>query len=560
MIKESAMARRKRGDFLSKQPGTSGGTFSRRVLIWIAVILGVLLVLSIGAYLYLLTWLQGDSCRTLIESRIREATHARQVTVPEPLQVDGTNLTLPQISISRAGYFDELRVNKLHVGVDRSALFKRILRTRQFSAEELRLVLRAGGSTPAALAVPADSAAPTEQTPPPQAAPHTETGSTTEDGTTGSVAHHSGFFKDIQVRSFEALYADTSINFGEQFVALKGYRLIAQPSPASGRGAWTVNIENGQVVTPFWWLNECGVKSANLRVTGDEVRLTSCNLLATPGSARANGQFSTSTGKWEAHTHIKQVALSRFLRADWKKKITGTLDGELAFSGQAGQAWQAAGKLEVENGIIEALPVLSEVKIGHSYPYRSIHIEKATCDLSFPYSEPGHNIRDAWLWDNIDIRSKDGTLLVRGHVITGQDGSLSGMLKIGIPAQYIALVGLGNSPWAQQLFIGQAGKDEYLWLHVNLSGTLEEPHEDLSARLETVLPKIISSLPGEAIKELNGVLGKFLPTPLPVQPGEEKGVEPRRDDADAPPLRKEPAPPPVDAVKDIIKSGIDIFL
>ncbi len=561
MVKESAMARRKRGDFLSKQPSTPGGTFSRRLLVWIAVAVGVLLALVIGAYLYLLTWLQGNGCRAWIESSVRQAAHARQVMVPEPLQMDGTNLTLPQISISRTRYFDELKINKLHVGLDRSSLFRRILRTRQFSAEELRLVFRAGNSPPSRSAAPAVSAEPTGQSTSTRAASGTPVASSaTDDGSTDSIAQHNGFFRDIRLRSFEAIYADTSVNFGERFVALKGYRLIAKPAPAGGKGAWTVNIENGQVVTPFSWLNDSGVKSANLKITGEEVQLTSCHILAAPGSARASGRFTPSTGQWKVRTHINKVALARFLHADWKKKLTGTLKGELVFSGQPGQSWQAGGKLETENAVIEALPVLSDLKIGHSYPYRSVHLEKATCDLSFPYSEPGHNIRDAWLWDNIDIRSKDGELLARGRVITGQDGSLSGTLKIGIPAQYIALLGLGNSPLVQQLFTGQAGESEYLWLRVNLSGTLEDPHEDLSARLETVLPKIISSLPGEAIKKLNGVLGGFLPTPPPVQPTEETKEKPKRGNTGVPPPRRRPAPQPVDAVKDIIQSGIDIFL
>ncbi len=546
------MARKRRGDFLTQQPGTGGSGVARRIFIGVGIALGVLLILVVCAYLYLMSWLQGDSCRSLIESSIQQTTQAQRVTVPEPLQVDGTNFALPQIAIHRTGYFDELKINKLHVGLDRSALWKRILRTRQFSAEELKLEFYVKPASPDKVSSLSPKAAKTgKNSVTERTGARGKTSRTAGDNGDGHDDQGRGFFKDVQLRSFEALYAESTVHFGERFAALRGYRLIAEPSPRNGKNAWTLHIEDGQLVTPYEWLKGSGVKSARVEITGDRVRLSSCHILVPPGNVRANGEYVGRTGEWKIRTLIDQVELTRFLSPDWKKRVSGRLRGDVEFSTPKGKAWQVRGELDVEDGVLEALPMLSEIKLGQTYPYRSLQLEKATCQLVYPYNAPDHSIRDAWLWDNIDIRSRGGTLLVRGHIITGQDRSLSGTLKIGIPIQFFDSLGLTDTPLAQQLFRTQQEERGYLWLHVNLSGTIDDPHEDLTARIEALLPACISELPGKATKVLNKVLDNFLPQ-VESDASENNGEKGKEEE--------DRTPSPGDKVRDVIKSGIELFL
>lgn len=545
------MARKRRGDFLTRQAGTGGGGVTRRILIGVGIAFGVLLILVVCAYLYLMSWLQGDSCRSLIESRIQQATQAQRVSVPEPLQVDGANLALSQITIHRTGYFDELKINKLHVGLDRSALWKRILRTRQFSAEELKLEFYVKNEHPDKASSPSRKAA--------EPGKHSVTGGTGARGKTSRTAcgdgdghdRGGGLFRDIQLRSFDALYAESTVHFGERFASLRGYRLIAEPAPRNGKNAWTLHIEDGQLVTPYEWLKGSGVKSARAEITGDRIRLSSCHILVPPGNVRANGEYVGSTGEWKIRAIIDRVDSARFLSPDWKKRVSGKLRGDVEFSSSKGKAWQVRGDLGAEDGVLEALPMLSEIKLGQTYPYRSLRLEKATCRLVYPYNAPDHSIRDAWLWDNIDIRSHGGTLLVRGHIITGQDGSLSGTLKIGVPVRFIDSLGLTNTPLARQLFRTQQEEREYLWLHVNLSGTIDDPHEDLTARMEAILPACISELPGKATKVLNKVLDNFLPR-VESDTSEDHGEKGKEEE--------DRTPSSGDKVRDVIKSGIELFL
>ena len=141
------MARRKRGNFLTKQSTTPTTGVTRRLLVVFASIVGGGGLLIVIAYLFFMSWLQGEGCRAKLAELLQQLTQAQQVSVPENLEVNGNKITVPQFTAHRAKVFEELDVHKLHVSIDRKALLSRILCMNQFSAEELRLVFQTGAPT-----------------------------------------------------------------------------------------------------------------------------------------------------------------------------------------------------------------------------------------------------------------------------------------------------------------------------------------------------------------------------------------------------------------------------
>lgn len=534
------MARRKRGDFLTKQSNAPDTGVAHRLPLIFISIMSVVGLLMIIAYFFFVSWLQGESCRAKLEDLLQQATHAQQVSIPENLEVSGNKITVPQFTALRAGAFKELSIHRLHVSIDRKALLSRILRMNQLSAEELRLVFQAGTST-------TDGVKKEREKP-------VMDRSQGEERTKNS---NFGFFRAVQARTLEVHYADSLLLANNREFGLKGYRMTALPSPEEGDSTWTLNLENGHIVSPYAWLAESGVKSATVKITRDDIKLTSCHILLSPGSIRAKATYSPGTGIWKVRADIQRANVARLLKADWRKKLSGSLAGYLDFKGQIGAAWEASGKIRLEDGVLEDLPILSKIRVNDTTPYRSIKFEKAACNISFPYSDEQHNIHNAWLWDRIDARSEDGNFIVRGRVITGTDGSLSGTLKIAVPQQLAVQLGLENIPVANQLFQKAGELPGYIWVHVNLSGTLDDPHEDFSVRFATILPQLMSSLSDTAVQSLNNVFGDWLPvnatSSLPHHEDDDKTK------SSAPPS---PAPvqPPVQKVKDIIGSGLDILL
>lgn len=536
--KNGVMARRKRG-FHIKQAPLSLGQRTRRILIWAGAALGALLLLLLTGYIYLLTWLQGTGGRNYLEQHLRRLSSAAEVSIPENLSVDGNHITLPACTLRGAAHgLQELSIRKLHLELDRPALLRRKLHLHHFSVEEMQLAFAPGAGRPAA-----DPAAAAE---PPAAQ------------ASASLSSGGVFLRSFRAPSFESHYTDTSITLGSRQFSLNGYRLTAVPRPDLGANAWAIALENGRIRTPFTWLKESGVKSATILYRGNDVQLSNCKIELAPGHLSAKGIYQPGSGLWKAQVDIHQANIARLLNDDWRKRLHGELQGKLSMSGDTARGdWEASGELRLEHGMLEGLPFLSDLQLNGTKPYRALELEHAHCQLSYPYSEPEHGIHGAWLWDHIDVRSKGGELLLRGRVITGVDGQLSGALSVGVPAKFVAELGLSKSPLVQKLFNAPVELPGYLWLRINLSGTISEPHEDLSVRLATVLPEVLPALAEQAMGSLGSVISTLLPGKKSAPPAEGATPAPATPDPATPAEPRQPAPGAADKVRSIINSGLN---
>ena len=539
------MARRKRGTFLNKQAPLSIKERTKRILIWSGALLGAIIVLLIATYFYLLSWLQSDSCRTFLAGMLADKTAARQVSIPENLSVSGNLVTLPSCTAQDSPFFEEISVRKMHVEIERSALLSRTLRLGNFSAEEMQLAFRLGKTTPPAKATAANS---TKSVPLPPAA--VSKAVSLYPSPTGS------FIKNIQMRSFESHYTDTALMIGDTNFSLNGYHLIATPSVEAGANTWSLNIDNGRITTPFSWLRESGIKSANISYRDSDIQLSDCKIELAPGHLNAKGLYVRKSGLWKARIDISQANVARILNSDWRKRLTGELNGHIDMTGKANDGtWEAHGALKLRKGKLEGLPILSDLKIGNTAPYRSILLEKADCTVSYPYSEPEHGLLNAWLWDRIDVRAKGGIFLLRGRVITGTDGALSGTLSLGIPSKMLVSLGLSNTPLVNNLFNAPVEAPGYVWVRINLSGTLDAPQEDFSVRLATMLPEVTNN----AVDTLGSALNNMLHSVLPIG-NSQKETDADTAAPDTPPATENQKPKrPGDKVRDIINSGLDML-
>ena len=542
--KRRVMARRKRGTFHIRQAPLSLGQRTRRILIWVGAALGALLLLLLAGYLYLLSWLQGTGAREFLTKQLQQRTAAAEVSIPENLSVDGNHITLPACTLRGGAHgLQELSIRKLHLEVKRLALLRRILQLNHFSVEEMQLVYQLPDKR-------SDSSAPAEPT-----------------RASASVASGSLFVRDMRVRSFESHYTDTTITAGDRSFSLNGYQLIALPRPEIDKNAWAIAIENGRIRTPFSWLRESGVKSATLLYRGNESQLTDCTVELAPGHLSAKAVYQPTNGLWKARVDVRQANVARLLNDDWRKRLLGELHGHLDTSGDTKRGeWEASGELRLENGVLEGLPFLSDLRLHGTTPYRTLQLEHANCRITYPYSEPEHGLQNAWLWDKIDVRSKGGDLLLRGRIIIGAQGQLSGALSIGVPAKLIAQLGLSKTALVQKLFNAPVEEKGYLWVRVNLSGTIQNPQEDLSVRLATVLPEALPVLADQAMGSLGTVINNLLPaqsSPKKTQPqptpADHDDPEPDDEDTDEE-EDADPAPStPTDKVRGIINTGLDLL-
>lgn len=476
--------------------GRGKGTTSRRkwLLTWVPVTAAILLVLPFICYYQLMNWLQGSDFREKLEFIIRNKAQAAQVNIPENLSIDDDTITLPTISLSRVDLLRSFTAERVAATIDRHKLLQRELDISKLTMEEPTIVLdwkALGTALPPILAE--------------------------EDGIWSNLSPRS-----LLLHHFECKDGSLELHNGETLYSLAGCSISAEPLTGKQKGEWQINIENGRVHTPLSYLQNCSVKSATLLYSPSALALSECRFMLTPGELRARGSLRNADKQWFLELKANKANVARILNNDWKKRLIGELYGELKLTGHGSNIHKATGNLSLREGHLEGLPILSQLCLANTRPYRSMALEKADCRVNYPYSLPAHNIHNAWLFDKIDIRSAEGSLIVRGHVIIGQDRSLHGSLTIGVPESIATALAAISAEAVSRIFVAE-GEPGYRWVNINLSGTLDAPQEDISARLMTVLgstiPAAAAGAAGKAARSASDLLQSiFSGSSTPAEP------------------------------------------
>jgi hypothetical protein len=167
------------------------------------------------------------------------------------------------------------------------------------------------------------------------------------------------------------------------------------------------------------------------------------------------------------------------------------------------------GRLEIEDGTLQALPILNKVALYFAEPkYRTLEVQKFECDFE--------KFREQTHLRNIILSSR-GLLQIEGDLKI--DGNkLDGLFDVGVPAAY-----LDKIPGAKTS-VFKPGKDSLLWTQVKIGGDFDDITEDLSDRLiqaafedmmrrgldmgiEAFSPETIEKYGGkDVLKNLNDVL------------------------------------------------------
>ncbi len=496
------MARRRRDSYRKgrKQQGKA-----RRFLVWILAAAVLLLLLGMLGYQQLLAYLQGEDFRHKLEEKACNKAQAECVVLEDNLLISGNRLSLAGVRAERRGLFSRLEASNISAEVDRGALFDRELRLTKLSIDEATLTLNADRLH--------------EKLPPVRKR---------EPGFWSGFTPNKTTLNEVSCKEFT-----TRLTLLGKSYDLADCRLTAAPAPRHGAKAWEFNIEGGHLHTPLDYLRDSGIKTATFTLGDKLIALSQARFMLSPGELILNAQYQRKEKQWNADLRVNKADVGRLLSADWKKRLSGELYGRLELGGK-GKLQQANGTLALQQACLEALPILSEIKLDGTYPYRSLRLEKATCNLSYPYSDAARNIRRAWRFDKLDLRAQEGLLRVRGHVLIDEDRALAGTLVIGLPTHIVGKIAPLQSALVTQIFTA-TGEEGYMWLNLNLSGTLDNPQEDLSVRMKTLLADAIPEAARQAADtagELFGMLfsdkkKKDAPAPAEDEGAEAKPAAPR---------------------------------
>lgn len=245
-----------------------------------------------------------------------------------------------------------------------------------------------------------------------------------------------------------------------------GMRVRVEPGGA--KSAYRIDVADGSVRTPFGFLPEIRLDRAKLRWQDGSVFLNSFSAGAwKEGRVDATGEWDGSTRQYTVSGDVSGVKCGDLFNEDWSKRFIGDVVSDFSLGNPSGEA-QAHGKLKVLNGSLTALPVLDALAAyADTRRFRELALSEA---------------RTGWNWKKGEIFLSDlvlaseGLARLEGNIfIRGRE--LDGTFRLGLAPGTLA-----NIPGAET-DVFAPGERGLVWAPLRITGTLDDPKEDLTDRL-----------------------------------------------------------------------------
>ena len=187
-------------------------------------------------------------------------------------------------------------------------------------------------------------------------------------------------------------------------------------------------------------------------------------------SIRAQGHAGVGQDKSiEAKANFNSVPIRGWLPAEWKGRLKGGAFGDIHWTGKDPklESSSGGGSLHIQNGRVDDVPLLNKLaELARKKSFERLHLNE--CSLAFAWRYPEIEIKD------ITIEEK-GKFRIEGDISVNRR-LLRGTVRLGLAREYLDWL-----PNPQEVFSRHPGG--YLWTDVHLSGTINEPRQDLSQRI-----------------------------------------------------------------------------
>ena len=237
---------------------------------------------------------------------------------------------------------------------------------------------------------------------------------------------------------------------------------------AGAKNAYRAEIEGGTIRVPFAMVPELRVDRARLRYQDGQVFLTDATLAAWAGGRiHSSGEWEMKSRQFSIEGDASGMKCEDVLNADWAKRLTGDARSSFTAHNRSGFP-QASGKLTIQNGVLTALPMLDALAAyADTRRFRVLSLSEAHTN---------------WRWQKGEVSltnlvlASEGLVRVEGS-ITIRGRAIDGVFRLGLAPGTLASI-----PGAEtDVFL--PGERGLLWTTLRLSGTLDDPQDDLTDRL-----------------------------------------------------------------------------
>jgi len=411
---------------------------------------------------WLETYLKSEAFRVKTEEALGRSLHAKAQL--SEIRRQGTTITSESLRLegSTGSLFKSAQMHGLRAELDLGGLWQRVWKVDHLSAMSLELNLDAPAKT----------------------------SKTDAAGDESLPAKPESFLASLLPNKTKI----ASLQSDRTTITRAGVEVLQTRSTASPQDSgWNVVLGGGKFHCPGVPLME--IQEARLQVTPEGGTLRGARLLIkTGGQMTLTGEWSATSGT-RLHAQIENTSVTPFLPQWWQAKLHGSLQGTVHLTqpgaSNAGSP-ELSGELRLTGGKLEGLPLLGQLDGFLGSPrFRQVALKTASARL--------RKTSDRTELQDIDLDA-EGILRIRGGVSVEKD-RLSGSLRLGISPSFVQWL-----PAGRNALFGEPSEG-YVWVPFQLTGTLENPQEDLSARLAAGVVDAVT----EAAKGLPKELPKALP-------------------------------------------------
>ncbi len=311
----------------------------------------------------------------------------------------------------------------------------------------------------------------------------------------------------------------------------------------SDKHTYRAEIDGGRLRLPWPWLPAIDIDRVRLRYQNGGFFVTDATAsIFKQGRLDASGEWIPKLQQYAAEGNLRGIKCDELLSADWSKRLTGDVASSFIIEHRS-TGPLATGTLTLKNGVLTALPMLDSLAAyADTRRFRVLNLSDARADWRWQQGEI--SLTNLVLSSESLVRL-EGQLTIRGR-------SLDGLLRLGLAPGTLAAI-----PGAETV-VFLPGERGMLWSPLHISGTLDDPEEDLTKRLmdaaqnrmfdvipETgekvlkftrsilgesgavgkgveVIDSAAGTLGGTLGGVLNGLLGGSNPPPKPPQPPQDR--------------------------------------
>lgn len=269
-------------------------------------------------------------------------------------------------------------------------------------------------------------------------------------------------------------------------------------------------IEGGVIETPIQLPVQLVPMKFNLvratsRLSRDDFHLTAATFHWLGDSEiNVNGHIRPIEGTWNMNTQLLAIPLSEVLSEDWKLRLIGQVQADLNISGSRTEMPRVKGSVQLQKGILTALPILDKLA-----DYTGVaRFKRLILDIASAEVSGTGQTRE---FEKIIIQS-NGLLRIEGHLRI-DNNQLDGSFMVGVTPETLRWI-----PGAQtHVFTSPnpSGQPGLIWTPLRITGTVDSPREDLTERLIGGAGKALLNAPAEVLGKagetlLKPVLGEDL--------------------------------------------------